>query len=642
MEATTAALDLRTATPSEIDSVAEVLDMEAHRLEKAVESALVSLRHGLGQRETTTGRGAYRMTTWPTTADEAIAEMRAKGTEYIGMGRTAAAVVKRYDDAVAALDANRAAMAPLDAEYARRPWSRFYVVAGGHIHRDRHCSTCNRGVYRTRFGWKPDMSGMNELQALTMLAEQQHVLCTVCFPNAPVVPTAPVASKHCAGSGKPATEGTRKRVGMTIYGDCSGCGERTVVNMDGGIRKHLGKQAPAAAAETPAPAPAPAPAPVVEPAPAVETPAAPVAVDQDQPAAAADQDETPADEETATCRYDGAPIFRNAYTIARDRRRENGGEGWRGDRFDETGRCTAGEHAGPGTPVQHMPVDDGQGDGEAACRRCGCTENRACPGGCAWATDAAVRDAGGEPMDGDVCTACLPATPHAVRIQLADIGQITRELTDQQVDQLCTRLQQADPAAPAGPRPAYTAATPFLAARLVVRAGECQHQGDQPECPAHPGYATADAALASLARDLEAQRRRDEAADDDAADRFLGPARADGPELAEALAIADASGTVRITSPASLLALVQDYGAAAGRAAAYRLGRVVEAVWCEKHDGAHFEGADCLHPHFTDERTRAQLNAADAGEDSALLARIAATLGLGDLGAGAAAVPRPR
>lgn len=48
-----------------------------------------------------------------------------------------------------------------------------------------------------------------------------------------------------------------------------------------------------------------------------------------------------------------------------------------------------------------------------ACRFCGCTETRACPGGCSWAFD-------------DVCTACLGHTPaswaalQAVRMQIDD------------------------------------------------------------------------------------------------------------------------------------------------------------------------------------------------------------------------------
>jgi len=41
------------------------------------------------------------------------------------------------------------------------------------------------------------------------------------------------------------------------------------------------------------------------------------------------------------------------------------------------------------------------------CRFCGCTEDRPCPGGCAWATAEQQIAAGLEPMNGDLCTGCL-------------------------------------------------------------------------------------------------------------------------------------------------------------------------------------------------------------------------------------------
>jgi hypothetical protein len=65
-------------------------------------------------------------------------------------------------------------------------------------------------------------------------------------------------------------------------------------------------------------------------------------------------------EEMSVCRYDGQEIFRNAFTMRRDENMGNGGLGWRAERFDETGRCSAGEDAGPGTTVQHMPAHEQQ------------------------------------------------------------------------------------------------------------------------------------------------------------------------------------------------------------------------------------------------------------------------------------------
>ncbi|WP_218106830.1 3'-5' exonuclease [Micromonospora pallida] len=53
------------------------------------------------------------------------------------------------------------------------------------------------------------------------------------------------------------------------------------------------------------------------------------------------------------------------------------------------------------------PIDAGGGE-IVDCRRCGCTENSPCPGGCQWATDEEQIAAGLEPMHGDLCMACLP------------------------------------------------------------------------------------------------------------------------------------------------------------------------------------------------------------------------------------------
>jgi hypothetical protein len=48
--------------------------------------------------------------------------------------------------------------------------------------------------------------------------------------------------------------------------------------------------------------------------------------------------------------------------------------------------------------ANYSPEDLMACESPRACRFCGCTEARACPGGCAWATE-------------DICTACLGHTP---------------------------------------------------------------------------------------------------------------------------------------------------------------------------------------------------------------------------------------
>lgn len=517
-------MNLTTATPAEIDTLAAELYRNEGRQIKRVEAAVLSIRGALGQKSRTWGRGASKVTEWPNTDAEAIAAIRAKGTEYIGMGRTADAVVKRYDEAAAELAATREAQAPLDAEYDRRPWSRFYIVAGGHIHKSRYCSTCNRGQYRTEFGWMPDMSGMDEAEALVALAERSFILCTVCFPNAPTVPVVDAAPTHCLGSGKRPIEGTI-RGGQSRYGDCPVCTDRPLIVGGGVTRKHKAKDlrevaetvAAPAAAETDAPvewdgrtygqltedekrrartaaagqlqaeltrnAPALAELLGAETGTGTDGETAPpaagaVTVQQgDQPAQQGraylapsglglirlacgsssreavdvvrralvavgqitreldDRQLAELGRRLGTCRPVRAGVQLHPFLAARLAFADDGSPVRKCCRMDSTDLDCAQVHPGFADPsaafaaiaaeIEAEAVDpagyldaqlaaqDAAAGGEAFCRFCRCTENRACPGGCAWASDTAIRAAGLEPMDGDVCTACLPGGEEA-------------------------------------------------------------------------------------------------------------------------------------------------------------------------------------------------------------------------------------
>tara|TARA_Y100000310_G_scaffold310554_1_gene355928 strand:- start:109 stop:789 length:681 start_codon:yes stop_codon:yes gene_type:complete len=78
-----------------------------------------------------------------------------------------------------------------NAENEYDGWSRFFAVAGGHIHSSMNCSTCNRvtsqsGQTFTAFAWLPTLSGLTTADAI---AAHGHTLCSVCFPNAPVAHT---------------------------------------------------------------------------------------------------------------------------------------------------------------------------------------------------------------------------------------------------------------------------------------------------------------------------------------------------------------------------------------------------------------------------------------------------------------------
>lgn len=63
-------------------------------------------------------------------------------------------------------------------------WTRFFAVAGGHIHSSSLCQSLRP---TTRIGWLPELSGKTEQEAVDRYGS---VLCTFCFPSAPVAWTA--------------------------------------------------------------------------------------------------------------------------------------------------------------------------------------------------------------------------------------------------------------------------------------------------------------------------------------------------------------------------------------------------------------------------------------------------------------------
>lgn len=134
---------------------------------------------------------------------------------------------------------------PFTAEYIRRGgWTRFYSVQGGHIHSSMDCSTCNKMGKATRFGWLPEWSGRSEDEALAALVSESSktVLCTVCFPSAPVEWTVPRQDDStCSGSGKFVNRDLPHRTGYYSgnWATCEGeCGQRQTVLKGGKIRKH--------------------------------------------------------------------------------------------------------------------------------------------------------------------------------------------------------------------------------------------------------------------------------------------------------------------------------------------------------------------------------------------------------------------
>ena len=73
-------------------------------------------------------------------------------------------------------------------------WSRFFLVTntGGHIHSGTNCSTCR---WDTSFAWLPELSGLTEADAVE---EYGEILCSICYPSAPVEWTNGVNKKTAA------------------------------------------------------------------------------------------------------------------------------------------------------------------------------------------------------------------------------------------------------------------------------------------------------------------------------------------------------------------------------------------------------------------------------------------------------------
>jgi hypothetical protein len=140
----------------------------------------------------------------------------------------------KYDERKVELDAAQADYREKNSQY--EGWSRFFLVPAGHIHSSLSCSTCNKEGKSTNFGWLPDLSGLAESDAVK---EHGAILCTVCYPSAPVEYTnkydldkASKAENRCPSSGTGTwRNGERLR-------RCPDCDARITVTGRGLIKAH--------------------------------------------------------------------------------------------------------------------------------------------------------------------------------------------------------------------------------------------------------------------------------------------------------------------------------------------------------------------------------------------------------------------
>lgn len=239
-------MNVTTATPVEIDAkLAELYGIQ-NAAEARMAVILADVHNLIGDRgRKVRGRGTVYNFTDVEALDQAAEIVAGNAAPARGYDATTAdrLLISCFATATIIADAIDEA-APLNAEYNRRPWARFFLVtsSNGHIHSSMDCSTCTS---RTQFGWLPEASGQTEAEAIAERdkLDSAALLCTVCFPNAPVEWTVkPVDDTVCPGSGTTNYDRTTARTGYYSgnFGICNDCGQPATIPGQSGIkmRKH--------------------------------------------------------------------------------------------------------------------------------------------------------------------------------------------------------------------------------------------------------------------------------------------------------------------------------------------------------------------------------------------------------------------
>lgn len=231
-------MDIALATPAEIDTeLARLHDINSKH--HAARSSSISTAHRFnGERAVYKGRQRVWLNSAETTLNELALKIADECLPKWDMKDAIACIehVGQLDRQIAAVTAE---IEKLEAEYARRPWSRFIAVKDGHLHSGTRCVGGSIGI-STTIGWHPELSGKTEADAVELLGER---LCSHCFPSAPVAWTVGAKPKtaRCEGSGMPPVHGSVKRVRMSVSGRCTGCQVVKPLTQHGHIRAHQPK-----------------------------------------------------------------------------------------------------------------------------------------------------------------------------------------------------------------------------------------------------------------------------------------------------------------------------------------------------------------------------------------------------------------
>jgi hypothetical protein len=193
------ATNLTTQTPAEIDAELADLYQEKATATRNLDWAITAAHRITNDNKRNESRGRGRIVqVWATSDHDTIALVRAaangENARNIQIGKRPSDVVTQLDTANTKLDEIIDGITVRNDEWHRRGrWSRFFIVQqnNGHIHSSMSCSTCNNGAEPTDFGWMPELSGKSEAEAIAYFKAHAMILCSVCFPNAPVEMTTP-------------------------------------------------------------------------------------------------------------------------------------------------------------------------------------------------------------------------------------------------------------------------------------------------------------------------------------------------------------------------------------------------------------------------------------------------------------------
>lgn len=226
--------NLATKTPVEVDTALAALDTEHYGLTGRLRMILGTVHHAAGDQQV---QSAGRRRRWTMTDADAVDTLRDKiehGTVSLSYAYVAPDTLARYDETDRQANANRYQFERLNSEYIRRPWSRFVIVQ--HVHSGIWCAG---GTVRptSERGWLPEYSGRSETEAIAELAERAHILCTHCFPGAPVVkPT--VDPTTCTSQTYDRTRLVRRGNASGNGAFCAECGGWAGFTSAGNMRKH--------------------------------------------------------------------------------------------------------------------------------------------------------------------------------------------------------------------------------------------------------------------------------------------------------------------------------------------------------------------------------------------------------------------